>query len=222
MAPARLVVFDLDGTLVDSARDLADSTNALIAELGGRRLPVEDVAGMVGDGAAMLVGRALDAAGVRPQPSDALDRFLAIYNDQLLAHTTVYDGILEALRRIVRVARVAVLTNKPAQGTARVLAGLGLARFFGDAVVAGDGALPRKPDPAGLRHLIVTAGVTSSATMMVGDSANDLDTARRAGTRACLVRWGFGFRVDEIALRAGEAVVDDPGELADVILEWAG
>jgi len=219
MAALRLVVFDLDGTLVDSARDLADSANALIAELGGRPLSVEAVTGMVGNGAATLVRRALDAAGIGAHPPDTLERFLAIYDERLLVHTRVYAGTIEALEQIGGVARLAVLTNKPARGTARVLAGLGLARFFGDAVVAGDGPLPRKPDPAGLRHLIERAGSTAGETTMVGDSAIDLETARRAGTRVCLARWGFG--IDERELRGDEIVVGDPGELADAIVQGA-
>jgi len=222
MTPARLVVFDLDGTLVDSARDLADSVNALIRELGGQALPEPAVIDMIGDGAATLVGRALDAAGVDPHPPDALDRFLALYDERLLVHTVVYDGMNDAIRNIARVARLAVLTNKPARGTARVLAGLGLSGFFGDAVVAGDGPFARKPDPSGLLHLIDGAGATAATTMMVGDSANDLETARRAGTDACLAQWGFGFRADQGALRACEIVARDPGELADVITDWAG
>jgi phosphoglycolate phosphatase len=213
----RLVVFDLDGTLVDSARDLADSANALIAGVGGRPLSVDAVTRMVGDGAATLVRRALDAAGVTPHPAGALERFLSVYDGQLLVHTKVYDGMIAALDRIGRVAELAVLTNKPARSTDRVLDGLGLARFFEGGVVAGDGPLARKPDPAGLRHLIDRAGATAEETMMVGDSPIDLETARRAGTRACLARWGFGFRIDERELGAGVVVVGSPEELAEVI-----
>jgi len=215
--PVRLVVFDLDGTLVDSARDIADSANALIAELGGRPLPVEAVTGMIGDGAGTLVRRALAAAGVRARPREALERFLALYDDRLLVHTVVYDGMTQALERIARRAGLAVLTNKPARATGRVLDGLGLAHWFGEAVVAGDGPLPRKPDPAGLVHLIELAGATADTTLMVGDSDNDLETARRAGTRACLVRWGFGFQTDERDLGAGEIVVGHPEDLAEII-----
>jgi len=220
MPPARLVVFDLDGTLVDSARDVADSANVLIAELGGRPLSVEAVTALVGDGAGTLVRRALAAAGVRVRPRDALTRFLAIYDERLLVHTVVYDGMTRALERIARVARLAVLTNKPAEATRRVLDGLGLARWFGESVVAGDGPLPRKPDPAGLLHLIDVAGATAATTVMVGDSDNDLETARRAGTRVCLVRWGFGFRTDEGELAPGEIVVDNPAALAKAVEPW--
>src|SRR5262245_22287168 len=93
----RLVVFDLDGTLIDSRRDLADATNALIAELGGKPLSVEAVTAMVGEGAAVLVRRALTASGLDPQTPGALDRFLAHYGERLTVHTRPYDGLIDAL-----------------------------------------------------------------------------------------------------------------------------
>ena len=103
----RLVVFDLDGTLIDSRRDLADSANALIAERGGRTLAVDTIAGMVGDGAALLVTRALTAAGLEPDVETALPRFLALYDDRLLAHTGLYHGTREALASMARHAVLA-------------------------------------------------------------------------------------------------------------------
>jgi len=219
-SPVRLVAFDLDGTLVDSRKDLVDAANVLIRELGGRPLPDEAITGMIGAGAGLLVSRALAAGGVDRPPPEALERFLAIYDRQMLVHTVVYPGIREALRRATDRARLAVLTNKPGRETARMLDALDLARFFDGTVVPGDGPLPRKPDPAGLQHLMERAGTTPEETMMVGDSAIDLETARRAGTRVCLARWGFGFRIDEHELGAGEIVVDNPGALAKTIEQW--
>ena len=217
--PAALVVFDLDGTLADSSKDLADGVNLLLAELGGRRLADDDVVRMVGEGAGVLVARALAAGGVDPAPPDALERFVALYETRMLVHTRVYPGIPEALRHAARVARLAVLTNKPTRETAGVLRGLGIDGFFGDAVVAGDGPLPRKPDPAGLRHLMALLGAAPGTTLMVGDSRIDLDTARAAGTGVCLARYGFGFRFqpDEVA---GVATVDSPAELPAAIDRW--
>lgn len=220
--PAALVVFDLDGTLADSSKDLADGVNLLLAELGGRQLPVEAVVRMVGEGAGVLVARALAAGGVDPAPPEAvsLERFVALYEARMLVHTRVYPGIPEALRHAVGVARLAVLTNKPARETAGMLRGLGLDEFFGDAVVAGDGPLPRKPDPAGLRHLMALLGATPETTLMVGDSRIDLETARAAGTDVCLARYGFGFRFrpDEIADVA--LFVDSPADLPGAIDRW--
>jgi phosphoglycolate phosphatase len=219
--PAALVVFDLDGTLVDSSKDLADGVNLLLAELGGRRLPDEDVVRMVGEGANVLVARALAAGGVNPAPPDAvsLARFVELYETRMLVHTRVYPGIPEALRHAAGVARLALLTNKPARETAGMLRGLGIDEFFGDAVVAGDGPIARKPDPAGLRHLMALLGAAPATTLMVGDSRIDLETARSAGTAVCLARYGFGFRFEPGEI-AGVATVESPAELPAAIDRW--
>ena len=124
----RLIAFDLDGTLVDSRRDLAQSANQLIVELGGPELPEDAIGRMVGEGAAVLVGRALAAAGLDDQPR-ALARFLEIYDGRLLNHTYAYEGVVEAVQVARRHARVAVLTNKPAGPSERILVGLGSARL---------------------------------------------------------------------------------------------
>src|SRR5437899_9048507 len=139
MSRFSLVVFDLDGTLVDSRRDIADSANALLVACGAPPLPEDDVGRMVGDGAAVLVARAFAAAG-HPQPSDALDQFLTIYHDRLLQHTRPYEGMIDLLRALHRRVSLAILTNKPLEPTRQILAGLDLAQFFSDdAVVGGDG-----------------------------------------------------------------------------------
>jgi 2-phosphoglycolate phosphatase len=210
----RLYVFDLDGTLVDSLRDLADSASALLVECGAPSLDEGTVGPMVGEGAATLVARLFRAVD-RPQPDGALDRFLAIYESRLLNHTRPYDGIPQVLEDLASRAALAVLTNKPIAATRRLLAGLDLDRFFADdAVMGGDGPFPRKPDPSGLRELTVRAGVPAAETMLVGDSAIDWRTARNAGTRICLARYGFGFQGVPLAdLTAGEAVIDSPRDL---------
>jgi phosphoglycolate phosphatase len=188
----RLYVFDLDGTLVDSRRDLAESINALLEACGGRPLPEETIGGIVGAGAATLVVRAFDAAAIEPPP-DALDRFLAIYARQLLNHTRPYPRIPEVLTTLAARAPLAVLTNKPLSATRSILSGLALARYFDDeAIVGGDGPFERKPAGAGLRHLIARAGVPASATLLVGDSMSDWRAARQAGAAMCIARYGFG------------------------------
>src|SRR6202040_2427857 len=125
----RLFVFDLDGTLVDSERDIADAANLLLESCGARPLPASVVARMIGEGAALLVSRAFEAAGAAPPP-DALDRFLAIYDQRLLEPTRPYPGISDVLERLGQRASLAVLTNKPLAATRRILAGLDLARHF--------------------------------------------------------------------------------------------
>ena len=213
----RLFVFDLDGTLVDSLRDLADSANALLVACGAHPLDEAAVGAMVGDGAAELVARALSAAGV-PPPADALDRFLAIYDTKLTRHTRPYDGIPEVLAALGARTSLAVLTNKPCAATRRILAAFDLARLFeADAIFGGDGPFPRKPDPAGLLQLCARANVRADEAMMVGDSAVDWRTARNAGTQICLARYGFGFRgFPQAELGEGETVIDRPAELLDL------
>jgi phosphoglycolate phosphatase len=210
----RLFVFDLDGTLVDSLRDLADSANALLVECGARPLEQSAIGAMVGDGAAELVARALAAAGV-PPPADALDRFLAIYDTKLTDHTRPYEGIPETLNALRKRSSLAVLTNKPLAATRRILTAFDLTTWFeDDAIFGGDGPFPRKPDPAALLQLCARASVDHGQAMMVGDSAVDWRTARNAGTQVCLARYGFGFRgFPQAELREGDHVIDRPADL---------
>ena len=207
----RLIAFDLDGTLIDSRRDLADSANQLIVELGGVPRPEEAVGRMVGDGARVLVERALEAAGV-VDPGQALARFLEIYDTRLLVHTRPYLGVEAAIEAARRGARVTMLTNKPLHHTARIVEALGWTPFF-DEVVGGDNPLGRKPEPYALQAMMTAAGVTPAQAMLVGDSKVDLDTARRAGVRCCLVSFGYGFESVDKAPIEGETVVKDVATL---------
>jgi phosphoglycolate phosphatase len=210
----RLIVFDLDGTLIDSRRDIADAANALLRECGAEGLPEDRIGRMVGDGAATLVARAFAASGVE-RPADALERFVAIYGRALLNHTRAYDGIPDALAALSARASLAVLTNKPLASTRRILEGLDLARFFdAGAVIGGDGPFPRKPDPVGLRHLAARVGTAHDDTLLVGDSIIDWRTAKAASASICLARYGFGFEgfpVEE--LRPGDRLIDHPAQL---------
>jgi phosphoglycolate phosphatase len=212
----RLIVFDLDGTLVDSRRDLADAANALIIERGGRALSEDDIGRMVGEGAGVLVRRALTAAGL-PTDASSLPRFLELYDERLLNTTTAYEGIPQALEALVPHAAIAVLTNKPLEPSLRILDALGLSRVIA-VTVGGDSAFPRKPDPASLRHLMTSLGATPGTTVMVGDSWVDYETARSASTWVCLTRYGFGYHgVDPARLRGDEAIVDRPAEIPGAV-----
>jgi phosphoglycolate phosphatase len=213
MNPA-LIVFDLDGTLIDSRRDLADSANALLEACAAEPLSEERIGRMVGDGAATLVARVFEARGLA-MPADALARFLAFYDERLLRHTRPYSGIPALLDLLALRAELALLTNKPLASTRRILAGLDLARHFRDAtVVGGDGPLPRKPDPAALRSLMARAGASPDETLLVGDSVIDFRTARAALTPVCLARYGFGFDGFPVhELGPDDFVIDTPGDL---------
>jgi phosphoglycolate phosphatase len=217
MSRFRLIVFDLDGTLVDSRRDLAESANAVLKSCGCRQHSEEAIGRMVGDGAATLIARAFEAAGCQP-PHDALTRFLAIYDQRLLRYTRPYDGIVDMLSSVSRAASLAVLTNKPLTATRAILDGLDLTRFFGGRIVGGDGPFRRKPDPGGLLDLMKTADAGPYETLLVGDSVVDLQTARAAATRVCIARYGFGFeRFPVQELRDTDPRIDRPSDLLRVV-----
>jgi len=213
----RLVVFDLDGTLIDSSRDLADATNAVIQEYGGTPLGIDEITSYVGEGAAVLVRRALRAAGLAHLPADALDRFLAQYEERLTVHTRPYPGIPEALDALAgRGCTLAVLTNKPERPTRRILEELALDAKFTD-VVGGDTSAGRKPDPTGLLRIIERAGTTPAASVLVGDSPIDYRTARNAGTRICLARYGYGYRFDGVTFDGDELFADAPAAIVGIV-----
>ena len=214
-----LIAFDLDGTLIDSHRDLAESANQLIVELGGKPLPEEAIGRMVGEGAALLVKRALDAAGL-DHPTSALSRFLEIYDTRLVNHTRVYDGILDALHLARRQARLGVLTNKPLGPTKKLLDAFAISDLF-ECVIGGDGPYPRKPNPEGLFAMMTSTGVARERTLLVGDSSIDYETAQRASVRCCIVAYGFGFGTfSRDRVEGGNAVVDDAAGLRDVIQQF--
>jgi phosphoglycolate phosphatase len=177
---------------------------------------MDAVARMVGEGAALLVRRALTAAGLDPESPGALPRFLELYDDRLLAHTRLYDGTRDAIETLAADAPLAVLTNKPARATLSILDGLGVTRFF-RWIVGGDGPWPRKPDPAALQALMSRAGAGPRQTVMIGDSAIDLATARAAGTRVCMARYGFGFTLSDHDLGPDDMLVDRPSDLVPLL-----
>jgi len=210
-----LVVFDLDGTLVDSRRDLAEAANEVLKAHGCAPHAEDAIGRMVGDGAATLVARAFAAAG-RTQPPRALQEFLEVYNARLLRFTRPYPGVVEMLQRLQPRLVLAVLTNKPLRATGEILAGLQLAAFFGDRVRGGDGPLPRKPDPAALLELIGASRGAPASTLLVGDSVVDWETAHAGGVRACLARYGFGFDGFPAGrLTGSDLVIDAPLDLIE-------
>jgi phosphoglycolate phosphatase len=216
---SHLIAFDLDGTLIDSRLDLAESANELIASHGGEPLDVDAVAGMVGDGARVLVERVRVASGLAVTVGDALEEFLSIYERRMTIHTRCYPGIEEALASLDGRALLAVLTNKPAAHTRRLLDHLGIARHF-TWTMGADGTFPRKPDPASLLHLMGQAGVTASETLYVGDSMVDVETARRAGVRICVAGYGFSRYGQPLALDGSELVAQTPAEVGDRLDEF--
>lgn len=216
-----LIVFDLDGTLIDSRRDLTDSTNEMLQSYGDRPLPVDQVAAFVGEGAKRLVERALAAAGRDVPIADALQRFRASYDRRLLVHTRPYDGIAAVIRTASARARLAVLTNKPDQPTRRLLEAFDLAASF-TWVIGGDTAFPRKPDPAALRYLMSEARTAPAETLFVGDSMIDIETARRADVRICVARYGFGHLREDMTLSGDELLAISPADVGAAIDRFLG
>jgi phosphoglycolate phosphatase len=209
---ARLLVFDLDGTLVDSSRDIAAAANATLRRVapGSAEIPLAAILSFVGEGARLLVERCLRQAGLGLTADEVLPVYLDCYRERLLDTTRPYPGIVEALDAL-RGTTLAVLTNKPGDMSRVILDGLGLGERF--ARVWGAGDVPsRKPDPAGLLGLMAELGATADETWMVGDSATDVLAARAAGTRVAGVTWGF--HPQALRATAPDRLVDLPAELA--------
>ncbi len=211
-----LIAFDLDGTLIDSLRDLAESGNEMLGTYGAAPLEVETVAGMVGEGARVLVRRVLAAAGLGPDESEALARFREIYDRRLLIHTRPYPGVPEMVRELADRATLAVLTNKPEAPSRRLLEAFGLASHF-PMVIGGDSGFPRKPDPGGLRHLITQSGSDAASAAFVGDSMIDVETARHAGVRMCVALYGFGQARGALTLAGDELLAEGPADIVRLL-----
>jgi phosphoglycolate phosphatase len=215
----RLVIFDLDGTLIDSRLDLVHSVNAALRHIGRPALPDEVIASYVGDGAPILIQRALggeaaDEALVRK----GLEFFLSYYREHKLDHTTVYPGIADALATIQNSGngnprKMAVLSNKPVGPSRAIVDALGLGAFFSQ-VYGGNSFATKKPDPEGARKLLEENHVAPEQAVMVGDSHVDVETGRNAGLWTIAVTYGFApHTLDD---QPPDLLVDAASELAEV------
>ena len=185
-----LLIFDLDGTLVDSELDLAISVNAVLEQMGKEQLSTEQIASYVGQGVTVLVNRALGAGASEQDVERGVEMFLEFYREHMLDHTLPYPGVKEALDGL-RSLKMAVLTNKPVRFSRDMLAGLGLAPYFMQ-VYGGNSFENKKPDPVGVLKLMSEAGVPPSRTLMIGDSISDVLAGRNASVWTCGVSYGFG------------------------------
>lgn len=186
----KLIVFDLDGTLIDSRHDLAGAVNYMRGSMGLEPLSAERVVSFVGNGIINLVRRSVADAEV--DFDEALRRMKRYYADHLVDTTCLYPGVSAGLKELKELGiTLAVLSNKPTAASAKILDRLGVAGFFSD-IIGGDGNYPLKPEPDALLALQAKYGFDASSCWMFGDHYTDLEAARRAGFRRALARYGFG------------------------------
>ena len=222
---AKLLIFDLDGTLIDSREDLANSINAMLIHFGKKELPHEVIASYIGDGAPMLVRRSLGDPDDENFVQDAVLYFMSWYREHKLDTTYVYDGVKEALDAIqksrngnstqeTQPLKMAVLSNKPVGPTRAIVEALGLGPYFFQ-VYGGNSFHTKKPDPAGVQALLEEAKVTAEETIIIGDSDIDMLTARNAGIYSVGVTYGLAPHTLQDA--PPDVLIDHPRELADVL-----
>ena len=215
----KLVIFDLDGTLIDSRLDLVHSVNAALRHIGRPELPDDVIASYVGDGAPILIQRALggvaaDEALIRK----GLEFFLAYYREHKLDHTTVYEGVTDALAAVQQTRngaprKLAVLSNKPVNPSRAIVEALGLAPFFAQ-IYGGNSFSTKKPQPEGARRLLEENGVRAEEAVIVGDSGVDIATGRNAGLWTIGV--AYGFAPHTLKEDPPDVFVDTPQDLAEI------
>jgi phosphoglycolate phosphatase len=222
---AKLLIFDLDGTLIDSREDLANSINAMLIHFGKKELPHEVIASYIGDGAPMLVRRSLGDPDDEGYVQDAVLYFMSWYREHKLDNTYVYDGVKDALNAIqksrdgassqpTQALKMAVLSNKPVGPSRAIVEALGLGQYFFQ-VYGGNSFHTKKPDPIGVQTLQEEAGVSADETIIIGDSDIDVLTARNAGIYSVGVTYGLAPHTLEDA--PPDVLIDKPHELALVL-----
>jgi phosphoglycolate phosphatase len=211
-----LLIFDLDGTLIDSQLDLAHSVNATLAYMGQPAISHELVATYVGNGAPVLMRRALGPGASDEQVAKALDFFIRYYAEHCLDHTALYPGVKEGLDRLRsdEGVQMAVLTNKPVRISNHIIGGLGCGGHF-FRVYGGNSFERKKPDPIGIETLLSESGAARADAVMVGDSAVDIRTARNAKVRACGVT--YGFQPETFVQEPPDFTIDDLRQLVDLL-----
>ncbi|MCF6201783.1 MAG: phosphoglycolate phosphatase [Hydrogenimonas sp.] len=216
-----LLIFDLDGTLVDSASDLAAAVNMMLKQLGKDSFEEDVVRGWVGNGARVLVKRAL-CGGVEDEKMDeklfktAFELFMDAYSKNICVNTKLYPGVKVALAKLAEDGyRMAIATNKPSQFVRPILEALSIESFF-EVVVGGDDLPEKKPHPAPLLNICERVGVNSDRALMVGDSKNDILAAKAAGMASIGVAYGYNYGED-IAIYEPDAVATSFLEILDML-----
>lgn len=219
MIKVEMMLFDLDGTLIDSRADLARSINLMLADLGRSALPEEKIASFVGDGVRVLVYRSLTATHPEQKPpdeylhADGIALMHKHYADQMFVSTALYPHIQETLAHF-KDKRKAVVTSKEVRFTELILEQFGIARDF-DCIIGGDTVAARKPDPQPVIEAVNRLGGSFADAVMIGDSENDINAGRRAGTKTCAVTYGFRS-TDEMRKTSPDFMVNQFDQLKDL------
>jgi len=214
--PVRALIFDLDGTLIDSKLDLIHSVNATLTEMGREKLSDEVISSYIGHGAPMLISRALGGVAKEDELARGLGYFLEYYEEHKLDNTALYPGVTETLAKLgeQRIS-MAVLTNKPVKISVRILEALGVAQYF-QAIYGGNSFETKKPDPLGAKAILREFKVKNSGgSMMIGDSEVDVQTARNADMIATAVNYGFG--IHDRSQHPADIYLDRMSDLLDVV-----
>jgi phosphoglycolate phosphatase len=207
------LIFDLDGTLIDSKLDLIHSVNAMLSEMKRPQLAADTISGYIGHGAPQLVTRAMGGNAKEEELKHALQFFLGYYEDHKMDNTCAYPGVAETLAQLVHIP-MAVLTNKPERISVRILKSLGLAKYF-RVIYGGNSFESKKPDPFGANKILQEFGIAAGEALIVGDSEVDVQTARNAGTHAAAVNYGFG--VHDREANPADIYLDRFADLADFV-----
>lgn len=213
--PVRALVFDLDGTLIDSKLDLIYSVNATLTEMGRAKLSDEVISSYIGHGAPMLMSRALGGVATEEDLARGLKYFLAYYEEHKLDSTCLYPDVTETLAKLSQQEiAMAVLTNKPVKISVRILEELGIAKYF-QAIYGGNSFETKKPDPLGAKMILSEFRVNAGDAMMVGDSEVDIQTARNASMIAAAVNFGFG--IHDRAQHPADIYLDRMSDLLQIV-----
>jgi phosphoglycolate phosphatase len=210
----RVLVFDLDGTLIDSALDLALSVAVTLEFMNRPAIPHEIIYSYVGNGAPTLIRKALGPYASEEDCQRGLEHFLGYYREHMLDNTVTYPGVREGLAALAHFP-MAVLTNKPVRFSEKILDGLGLSGYF-KFVYGGNSFERKKPDPMGMQLLLADFGVAPHEAMMIGDSEVDVQTARNANTWACGVTYGLGS--DRLVQHPPDVLLDSLAELPPLLI----
>lgn len=211
-----VIVFDLDGTLIDSKLDIANSLNWTLEKMGYPALPMKTIEGFVGNGIGPLISRTVQEAGAPEREEEVFDVFRRRYWDHLLDNTRLFPGVAQTIEEFRGRYAMAVVSNKPERYTVKIVERLGLAPVMNGAVYGGDTLPRKKPDPAALMQIAEKYGAPTSRMVMVGDSAVDVLTGKNAGCATIGVTYGFRGTA-ELVEAGADMLIDEFGQLKDIL-----